>query len=327
MRSPWLVTGATGRIGSALVEELKGQGLPVRALCLPGDDRAVMLDRMGVEVVIGDLAEPTAVNRAVAGAVGVYHLGAALTTRGADVSTIVRSISIGTFNVVDAIRQLGMSALPLLLVSSTSVYYDQSVAPPAHLVTELAPVRASTPYGAAKHSAELVLQSASRAGLVEGVIVRPADTATVDELIEPEGVFGRRWFVSSACRFYREHGPGTFGRLDDTEYSQLSHAHATLYVGRDEHGHEARIQIADATAVSRALVRSMDRRAAGDLPVLNLVAGRVWPIRSVVERIADRLRIAHEGIVTVESPLCTRQWLFGSVRGGRLVGGDAATGL
>lgn len=327
MKGPWLVTGATGRIGSCLVENLVREGRRVRALCLPGDDRAAVLERVRVEIVTGDLGDAEAVGHAVQGAAGVYHLGAALTTRGADPSTIVRSISIGTLNLLEAIRGSAMSAVPFLLVSSTSVYYDRTAAPPPFLVTELAPVRPSTPYGAAKYSAELAVRAAAAAGLVEGVVVRPADTAMADELIDADGVFGRRWFVSGALRFHNNHPPGTFSRLAPGEYAQLAAQGGTLYVRRDEHGHEARIQIGDANAVATALIRTMDGHVAGEPPVANLVASRVWPIRSVVERIAEGLRTPPEEIVTIQSAQCERQWLYGSVRGSRLVGGDAVSNL
>lgn len=325
MRQPWLVTGATGRIGSILVRQLVGEGHRIRALCLPGDERALTLEGMGAEVVIGDLTDPVAIGDAVGGVAGVFHLGAALTTRGADPSSIVRSIAIGTVNVLEAIRHAGVSEVPFLLVSSTSVYYDVTVPPPTRLITESTTPRPSTPYGAAKHSAELATRAASCAGLIEGVIVRPSDTAVPEELMEANGVFGRRWFVSGALRWYRENPEGTFGRLDDVAYSRLVAARAPLYVRRDEHGHEAHIQISDATAVSAALMTSMDLRAGGEPSVMNLAAGRVWPIRSVVERIADRLQLRSNDIVTVTSEHCQRQWLFGSEGG--LVGGDAVAGL
>jgi nucleoside-diphosphate-sugar epimerase len=330
VRRPWLVTGATGRIGSLLVQDLIGQGRRVRALCLPGDDRAVALERVGVEVVVGELADPVAVGDAVAGVAGVYHLGAALTTRGAEASAIVRSIAVGTQTVLEAIRQGGMSSVPFLLVSSTSVYYDLRLPAPARFVTEYAPVRPSTPYGAAKHAAELITRVASLEGLVEGVIVRPADTSTPDELTEVNGVFGRRWFVSGALEWHRNQPEGTFGRLDDDAYSQLAATRSTLYVLRDEHGHEARIQIGRREGtVASALVRAMDMRTVAGEPTDQRISwqARVWP--DSIRRRAE-LRIAfvcsHDEIVTVaECGGVSASGSSGPFEEGRPEGGDAVS--
>lgn len=52
-----LVTGATGLIGSHVVEALRGRGERVRALVRPGSD-ADFLTGQGVEVVRGDLHDP-----------------------------------------------------------------------------------------------------------------------------------------------------------------------------------------------------------------------------------------------------------------------------
>ena len=50
----FLVTGATGDTGGYTVEQLLEQGHAVRALAHREDDRSKRLEKMGVEVVIGD---------------------------------------------------------------------------------------------------------------------------------------------------------------------------------------------------------------------------------------------------------------------------------
>ena len=71
---PVLVTGATGRVGRAVVDQLIAAGVPVRALtrrpeaaALPG----------GVEVVTGDLTVPESPGAGLAGAGAVFLVGAA----------------------------------------------------------------------------------------------------------------------------------------------------------------------------------------------------------------------------------------------------------
>lgn len=68
---PVLVTGATGRIGRAVVDELLAAGVPVRALTR--DPAAAALPD-GVEVVAGDFAEPASLDRALRGVRSVFLL-------------------------------------------------------------------------------------------------------------------------------------------------------------------------------------------------------------------------------------------------------------
>lgn len=68
----FLITGATGLLGSHLVEKLRAGGVPVRALARPGADVA-FLESLNVEVVRGDLIDPAACRRAVDGIQVVFH--------------------------------------------------------------------------------------------------------------------------------------------------------------------------------------------------------------------------------------------------------------
>lgn len=61
-----LVTGATGKVGSAAVRELRGRGVPVRAL-VRDPDRARPLAQLGAEPAVGDLTEPATLDAAMAG--------------------------------------------------------------------------------------------------------------------------------------------------------------------------------------------------------------------------------------------------------------------
>ena len=69
----WLVTGATGFIGTALAERLVEQGDEVRAL-VRDPSRASELRRMGVELVRGDVSRPESLERAVPDVDVVVHL-------------------------------------------------------------------------------------------------------------------------------------------------------------------------------------------------------------------------------------------------------------
>jgi dihydroflavonol-4-reductase len=69
------VTGGAGFVGSAVVRQVLDRGAQVVALVEPGGDTA-NLDGLGVQVVEGDLRDPAAVDRAVAGCATVFHVAA-----------------------------------------------------------------------------------------------------------------------------------------------------------------------------------------------------------------------------------------------------------
>ncbi len=73
--SPVLVTGATGLLGSHLVERLAARGEAVRVLVRAHSNTA-FLDTLNVDRVVGDLTDPAACARAVAGVEIVYHAAA-----------------------------------------------------------------------------------------------------------------------------------------------------------------------------------------------------------------------------------------------------------
>ena len=67
-----LVTGATGHTGGYTVEQLLERGHAVRALAHREDDRSIRLEKMGAEVVIGDLLKFNDVRAAMRGVRGAY---------------------------------------------------------------------------------------------------------------------------------------------------------------------------------------------------------------------------------------------------------------
>lgn len=68
-----LITGATGQQGGAVVRALQGSGFRLRALTRkPQGDAARALASTGVEVVSGDLDDTASLERALAGAWGVF---------------------------------------------------------------------------------------------------------------------------------------------------------------------------------------------------------------------------------------------------------------
>lgn len=69
-----LVTGATGKTGYALVEELRSHDWPVRALASRTDARSDALRKLGAEVVVADMYDPEQMYNAVRGTQRAYYL-------------------------------------------------------------------------------------------------------------------------------------------------------------------------------------------------------------------------------------------------------------
>jgi uncharacterized protein YbjT (DUF2867 family) len=65
-----LVTGATGNVGSRVIHELRGRGVPVRAFVRDTDRAVGMLG--GVELAVGDFAAPASIQAALDGVDGVF---------------------------------------------------------------------------------------------------------------------------------------------------------------------------------------------------------------------------------------------------------------
>ena len=70
----FLVTGATGDTGGYTVEQLLERGHAVRALAHREDDRSKRLEKMGAEVLIGDLLNFNDVRTALGGIRGAYFV-------------------------------------------------------------------------------------------------------------------------------------------------------------------------------------------------------------------------------------------------------------
>lgn len=115
MNSSALVTGATGFVGSHLVERLSSSGWRLRALVRPTSDTA-LLERHGVERVVGDLADPDAVARGAAGVDTVFHLAAV--TAAPSEAAYLRANAEGTAAVAEGLRRASPRPRRLVYLSS-----------------------------------------------------------------------------------------------------------------------------------------------------------------------------------------------------------------
>jgi len=113
-----LVTGATGLLGSHIVEKLVEMGQPVRALVRPASDMRY-LDQWGVEKAFGDITDPASLKPSMEGVECVYHAAAKVGDWGPWQQFVEISID-GTRNMLHAARDAKVKRF--LYVSSISAY-------------------------------------------------------------------------------------------------------------------------------------------------------------------------------------------------------------
>jgi dihydroflavonol-4-reductase len=101
-----LVTGGTGFVGANLVRELLADGASVRVLARQGGDRRA-LEGCAIELVEGDLLEPSSIRVAVAGVRRVYHVAADYRLWVPDPGVLYRANVDGTRHVLEAAAEAG----------------------------------------------------------------------------------------------------------------------------------------------------------------------------------------------------------------------------
>src|SRR2546428_5504902 len=118
-----LVTGASGLVGTHVVEALAARGEPVRALVRPASRAAVL--RLGAEAVAGDVTDPAAWQAAARGGRPLVH-APAIVQRRASWDQYVAVNGDGTRLAVDAARTTGAR---LIHISSVAVYAGSAAYP------------------------------------------------------------------------------------------------------------------------------------------------------------------------------------------------------
>jgi UDP-glucose 4-epimerase len=165
-----LVSGGAGFIGSHLVEALAATGRPVRVL--DNFDTGARSNLVGIhpapEVVAGDVADPAAVARAVAGADVVFHMAALASVQRSvdDPAATHGACATGTLHILDAARRAGVRRV--VYAASASAYG----LPQGDVQTEDEPIRPLSPYAAAKLAGELYAQAFTATYGLETVCLR-----------------------------------------------------------------------------------------------------------------------------------------------------------
>jgi dTDP-glucose 4,6-dehydratase len=172
-----LVTGASGFIGSHVVEALIDQGLNVRGLLHYRGEQSMgfvkhLEQNSQFETISGDIRDEDSMLQAVEGCDSVIHLAALISVHysfscpESYIDTNVR----GTLNILKAAQK---NELKKIVLTSTSEVYGSAQKIP---ITEEHPLCAQSPYAASKTAADQLALSFHKGFDLPIVIVRPFNT-------------------------------------------------------------------------------------------------------------------------------------------------------
>ena len=165
-----LVTGATGFVGSAVARALLQAGWQVTALVRPNSDRR-NLQRLGTDLVTGDLGDAGSLEHALAGCEALFHVAADYRLGARNPEDLYRTNVDGTRNILESARRVG----------TARIVYTSSVATMG-IPADGSPGREDTPvtltdmighYKRSKFLAEQLAREAARSGS-SVVIVNPS---------------------------------------------------------------------------------------------------------------------------------------------------------
>lgn len=169
-----LVTGATGLVGSHIVERLLADGWNVRALARERERAARELGR-GVEVRTGNVLDAEGFALAAEGCDTIFHTAANIIVRGGWEAYRATNIE-GTRNAVTAAER---ASARLLQLSSVAVYGPSARYEAAERgertdeTSALAPLRESAYYARSKRESEALVLEAHARGRIWATAVRP----------------------------------------------------------------------------------------------------------------------------------------------------------
>jgi len=256
-----LVTGAAGQVGCRLVRQLLEKGYEVKGVILPNDPARSRIDSLDLEVMEGDLLDPSVAEKAVRGVDAVIHTANLVgpLPRMSESEFFDNNVR-ATFHVVRAAGREADRIERFVHISSSSVYPSDShqVAPCYTPIDEEHPLRPRGVYAMSKLIGEDIVNAVRRETGLRTAIIRPSG------ILSGDSVLGR-WtvgFVSTILRAGQAHPDSELYMPDGTElWRDLEAAAASREqpcAVRDEEGRPWVYRPVDARDVAHALICALE---------------------------------------------------------------------
>ncbi|MGJ3260941.1 MAG: hopanoid-associated sugar epimerase [Rhodospirillales bacterium] len=295
-KGPYLVTGATGFVGSAVARALAGRGADVRVLARPGGDRR-NLEGLDVAVFEGDLQQPGTLEPALAGCEGLFHVAADYRLWTRDPDAMFRANVEGSRAILRAAHDAGIKR----------AVYTSSVAvlgiTPGHPADEETPVSYGDMIGVYKQSkyrAEEAVQDVIRDTGIDCVIVNPS-TPIGPRDIKPTPT-GRLVLEAAAGRMPAYVDTG----LNVAHVDDVAAGHLQAF----ERGERGRRYILGGEDMSlRDILHTVAAIAGVKPPVMQIPRAPIYPLAWVAE-VLCRLSGKGEPFATVDGLKMSRKKMF-----------------
>jgi UDP-glucose 4-epimerase len=282
-----LVTGSSGRIGSAVVQALLGRGHVVRGF----DLRPTGRQDAGYDEVTGKLEDANAVALAVVEVEAVLHLGAFMSWVATDRAAMFRTNVEGTHVLADAASAAGVGRF--VFASSGEVYPENS--PQFQPITEDHPLTPTSAYGLTKLLGEQIIQFHQRSGTMQTVILRFSHTQDATELLDEDSLFsGPRFFLRPRIR--QQEAFGNHAVVDILRHADPGHPAHVLAC--NQHGRPFRMHITETRDMVQGILLSMTHTAAAG-QAFNLGATNPVDFADLLPQVAQYTGLP---IVTVDLP-------------------------
>jgi dihydroflavonol-4-reductase len=166
-----LVTGASGFVGSAVARALLARDHRVRALMRPSSPRT-NLAGLDLDIVEGDMRDPAALDRAMAGVRHLFHVAADYRLWARDPEEILRNNRLGTGAVMEAALRHGLERI--VYTSSVATLALHADGTPSTEADGLSEENAIGAYKRSKVAAERLVQKLVAERGLPAVIVNPS---------------------------------------------------------------------------------------------------------------------------------------------------------
>lgn len=292
-----LVTGATGFVGAAVARQLCARGERVRVLARATSSRE-NLEHLDVDIVIGDLTDPSSLQRACAGASALYHVAADYRLWSLDPRDLYRHNVDGTRNIMLAALSAGIGRI--VYTSSVATLGSNADGTPADEATDVTLADMIGDYKRSKFLAEQEVGRLVREHGLPAVIVNPSTPVGPGD-IKPTPT-GRLLLDASLGRMpaYVDTGLNIV-HVDDVAHGHLL-AHDVGVIGR-------RYILGGENLRLRELLAIVAERTGRRAPTLCIPHDLVLPIAYLAEAWA-RLTRGPEPRVTVSGVRLSRKLMF-----------------